>query len=167
MGFLDYYFIPQAIKQQSFFLLPVNFFPVNFLSVIQFFLIHEFFPVTGNFFLWWPISSCERNFFPETGIVFMWQEISSCDRKFFLQYKKISCYKKFLTAKGNIFITVHFFRQLFFSSCFHSSRTQLTFSWQSAETFEKISCEAPSGIQDPRFPVKIRPCLEVKFPFCA
>ena len=48
-------------------------------------------PVTGNFFLWPEISSCDRKFLPVTRNFFLWQKISSCDRKF-------------LTVKGNVFL---------------------------------------------------------------
>ena len=38
--------------------------------------------VTGGFFLWHEVSSCDRKFLPLTGSFFLWQEVSSCYRRF-------------------------------------------------------------------------------------
>ena len=65
--------------------------------------------MTGDFFLWLEISSCDRKFPPVTEHFLLWQEIYSCDRKFipvtwkFLMRQEISSSgTKFLTQ--NLFL---------------------------------------------------------------
>ena len=90
--------------------------------------------VTGSIFLWQEIPSCSKKFSIVTQNSLLWQEISSCQYIF-----SWDCY---------------------FLLVFISPENSYIFG-QNAVILAKILCDAPRfrRNQDPRFPVKIPPCM--------
>ena len=95
-----------------------------------------------------------RNFLPQEIFFFGWIFLPAIQNS--LLWNKIPYFDT------DFFLPVYFFLWLLFSSCFHFAWTQLNFPCQNGVILTKISCEDPRFLrnQDPRFPVKIPPCIK-------